>query len=251
MNVQPISLTTPQHNSQPTFNGYVDKPVEKLVKGLTQMKMDEVVKEANLSYQKVDVKKLQDIKTMGNAVLAKFNHFMENLHPKTSLTIDNSRTRLVVKNKELGTSVDFAMYKDVTNNTGRLTADYCRIDAYAPSLVGLHGEHLSEFNNLADTLVKAPRKEEIDGYLFKEFTKDIEKQADNSSFFAGLKTKRNGKKADKLAPEFGQPTGWKEKLAEIRNEAIARTEKIKRINKAHLETNKENIKIAKNILNED
>ena len=54
MNVQPINLATQQHNSQPTFNGYVDRPVEKLVRGLTQMKMDEVVKDANFSYQKVD-----------------------------------------------------------------------------------------------------------------------------------------------------------------------------------------------------
>lgn len=251
MNVQSISLATPQHNSQPTFNGYVDKPVIKLVRGLTQMGMDRVVNEANLSCQKVDIRKLHDVRTMGEAILAKFNHFVENLHPKTILTFDDSRSRLVVKNKELGTDVPFSSYKDVTNNTGRLDTCYHRIDAYAPGLVGLSGEHLKAFNNLADTLVKAPRKEEIDGYLFKEFTRDIERQADNSSFFAGLKTKRNGKKADKLAPEFGQPTGWKEKLAEIRNEAIARTEKIKRIYKAHLETNKENIKIAKNILNED
>lgn len=250
MNVQPISLTTQQHNSQPTFKGYVDKPVEKLVRGLTQMKMDEVVKDANFSYQKIDIKKLQDIKTMGNAVLAKFNHFMENLHQKTILTIDNSRTRLVVKNKELGTSVDFALYKSATNNTGRFDADYHRIDAYAPSLVGLQGEHLKEFNNLADTLVKAPRKEEIDKYLFKQFSKKISEQAKKTSFWAGLKTKRNGKKADKLALEFGQPTGWKEKLTEIRNEAISNKARLEKISKAKSDIEKENIKIAKNILNE-
>jgi len=177
MNVQSISLATPQHNSQPTFNGYVDKPVIKLVRGLTQMGMDRVVNEANLSYQKVDIRKLHDVRTMGEAVLAKFNHFVENLHPKTTLTFDKSRTQLVVKNKELGTDVGFAFYKDVTGNTGRLEADYRRIDAYAPSLVGLSGENLKEFNNLADTLVKAPHKEEIDEYLYKNFTKKIEKQA--------------------------------------------------------------------------
>lgn len=247
MNVQSISLATPQHNSQPTFNGYVDKPVIKLVRGLTQMGMDRVVNEANLSYQKVDIRKLHDVRTMGEAVLAKFNHFVENLHPKTTLTFDKSRTQLVVKNKELGTDVGFVFYKDVTGNTGRLEADYRRIDAYAPSLVGLSGENLKEFNNLADTLVKAPHKEEIDEYLYKNFTKKIEKQANNSSFFAGLKTKRNGKKADKLAPEFGQPTGWLNKLLEIRNNAIQKKEEAKRLAKEQKKLKKVNMKIAKEV----
>lgn len=247
MNVQSISLATPQHNSQPTFNGYVDKPVVKLVRGLTQMGMDRVVNEANLSYQKVDIRKLHDVRTMGEAVLAKFNHFVENLHPKTTLTFDKSRTQLVVKNKELGTDVGFVFYKDVTGNTGRLEADYRRIDAYAPSLVGLSGENLKEFNNLADTLVKAPHKEEIDEYLYKNFTQKIEKQANNSSFFAGLKTKRNGKKADKLAPEFGQPTGWLNKLLEIRNNAIQKKEEAKRLAKEQKKLKKVNMKIAKEV----
>ena len=247
MNVQSISLATPQHNSQPTFNGYVDKPVIKLVRGLTQMGMDRVVNEANLSYQKVDIRKLHDVRTMGEAVLAKFNHFVENLHPKTTLTFDKSRTQLVVKNKELGTDVGIAFYKDVTGNTGRLEADYRRIDAYAPGLVGLSGENLKEFNNLADTLVKAPHKEEIDEYLYKNFTQKIEKQANNSSFFAGLKTKRNGKKADKLAPEFGQPTGWLNKLLEIRNNAIQKKEEAKRLAKEQKKLKKVNMKIAKEI----
>ena len=172
---------------------------------------------------------------------------MENLHPKTTLTFDKSRTQLVVKNKELGTDVGFAFYKDVTGNTGRLEADYRRIDAYAPSLVGLSGENLKEFNNLADTLVKAPHKEEIDEYLYKNFTQKIEKQANNSSFFAGLKTKRNGKKADKLAPEFGQPTGWLNKLLEIRNNAIQKKEEAKRLAKEQKKLKKVNMKIAKEV----
>ena len=247
MNVQSISLATPQHNSQPTFNGYVDKPVIKLVRGLTQMGMDRVVNEANLSCQKVDIRKLHDVRTMGEAVLAKFNHFVENLHPKTTLTFDKSRTQLVVKSKELGTDVGFAFYKDVTGNTGRLEADYRRIDAYAPGLVGLSGENLKEFNILADTLVKAPHKEEIDEYLYKNFTQKIEKQANNSSFFAGLKTKRNGKKADKLAPEFGQPTGWLNKLLEIRNNAIQKKEEAKRLAKEQKKLKKVNMKIAKEV----
>ncbi len=247
MYIQPINATSQRNNSQPTFNGYVDKPVIKLVRGLTQMGIDRVVNEANLSYQKVDIRKLHDIRTMGEAVLAKFNHFVENLHPKTTLTFDKSRTRLVVKNKELGTDVGFAFYKDVTGNTGRLEADYHRIDAYAPSLVGLSGENLKEFNNLADTLVKAPRKEEIDNYLFKNFIKNITKQANNTSFFAGLKTKRNGKKADKLATEFNQPTGWLGKLLEIRNNAIQKKEEAKRLAKEQKMLEKANAKTAKEV----
>ena len=82
MYIQPVNATSQRNNSQPTFNGYVDKPVIKLVRGLTQMGIDRVVNEANLSYQKVNIRKLHDVRTMGEAVLAKFNHFVENLHPK-------------------------------------------------------------------------------------------------------------------------------------------------------------------------
>ena len=247
MNVQPISLAQQRNNSQPTFNGYVDKPVVKIIEGLTQSSMDAVVREANFTHQKVDVRKLSDIQTMGNAVIKKLNHYMENFHKKTVLTLDNSRTEFIMKNKELGTDVRFVWFKPSAKNTGRLDKQYHFIDAYAPSLVGLSYNSLQEFNNLADVLVKAPRKEEIDNYLFKNFTKNITKQADNTSFFAGLKTKRNGKKADKLAPEFNQPTGWLDKLLEIRNNAIQKKEEAKRLAKEQKMLEKANAKTAKEV----
>lgn len=247
MNVQSISLAQQRNNSQQTFNGYVDKPVIKLIDGLTQSSMDKVVRDANLAYQKVDIRKLSDIQTMGKAIINKLNHYMENFHKKTVLTLDESRTSLVIKNKVLGTDVGFEWHKRDAKNTGRLDKDFCYIDAYAPSLVGLSYNNLQEFNNLADVLVKAPRKEEIDNYLFKNFTKNITKQANNTSFFAGLKTKRNGKKADKLATEFNQPTGWLGKLLEIRNNAIQKKEEAKRLAKERKMLEKANTKTAKEV----
>ena len=110
-----------------------------------------------------------------------------------------------------------------------------------------HGFAAERGNNLADVLVKAPRKEEIDNYLFKNFTKNITKQANNTSFFAGLKTKRNGKKADKLATEFNQPTGWLGKLLEIRNNAIQKKEEAKRLAKERKMLEKANAKTAKEV----
>ena len=38
MNVHPINMSAPQHNSQPSFNGYVDKPVIKIINKLAQKK---------------------------------------------------------------------------------------------------------------------------------------------------------------------------------------------------------------------
>lgn len=248
MNVQPISFAQQHNNSQPTFNGYVDKPVIKLIDGLTQSSMDKVVRDANLAYQKVDVRKLSDIQTMGKAIINKLNHYMENFHKKTVLTLDESRTSLVMKNKVLGTDVGFEWYKQNAKNTGRLDKYFHYIDAYAPSVVGLSYNNLQEFNNLADVLVKAPHKEEIDGYLFEQYTKKITEQANNTSFFAGLKTKRTGKKADKLATEFNQPTGWLGKLLEIRNNAIQKKEEAKRLAKEQKMLEKANAKIAKEIL---
>ena len=121
-------------------------------------------------------------------------------------------------------------------------------ERFGTEIVGLSYNNLQEFNNLADVLVKAPRKEEIDNYLFKNFTKNITKQANNTSFFAGLKTKRNGKKADKLATEFNQPTGWLDKLLEIRNNAIQKKEEAKRLAKEQKMLEKANAKKAKEIL---
>lgn len=248
MKVQPISITTlQQNNNQPTFNGYVDRPVIKLIRGLTQSSMDNVVREANMNSKKVSVRKLQDVKVMGDAIIEKFNHFMENLHKNSVLTFDNKRTELIIKNKNLGTDVNFCKYEPASKNTGMIDADFRRIDAYAPSIIGLSFKDLQQFNTLANVLVKAPHKEMIDQYLFNRFAKNITKQANNTSFFAGLKTKRNGKKADKLAPEFNQPTGWLGKLLEIRNKAVLKEENAKKLAREQKMLEKENSKIADSI----
>lgn len=239
MNVQPISLAQQHNNSQPAFKGYVDKPVKKIIKNLTQINMDAVVKEANEADEVVDVQKLQDVITKGTAVLQKFNHFMEYLHEKTVLTLNNTGKNLVVKNEAMGTEVGFTYFYSIRNNTGRIDPAYNRIDAFSPSLDELYAWRLEELNKLANTLVKAPNKEKIDGYLFKQYTKKITEQANNTSFFAGLKTKRNGKKADKLAPEFNQPTGWLDKLLEIRNGAIQKKKDAKKLAKANAQKAKE------------
>ena len=52
---------------------------------------------------------------------------------------------------------------------------------------------------------------------------------------------------DKLAPEFGQPTGWLNKLLEIRNNAIQKKEEAKRLAKEQKKLKKVNMKIAKEV----
>lgn len=249
MYIQPVNATSQRNNSQPTFNGYVDKKVVKIVKTLTQRSIDDVEKNANESYQKVDIRKLNDIKNMSLVVLAKLECFMEDLHKHSVLTLDKTKTRLVVRNKKLKSDIGFAYYRDVTNNTGRVDKTFHRIDVYSPNLVGASNKELKDFYNFAGVLINAPRKEEIDEYLFKKFTQRISKQADNTSFFSGIITYYNAKKADRLAPEFKGVTGWVEKLAEIRSKAIARKE-IETANdrngvQVYKELKKENSKITK------
>ena len=247
MNVQPINMSAPQHNSQPTFKGYVDKPVVKLIEGLTQMSMDKVVQKANLANEQVDVKKLQQIKAFGKSTLKKFELYMSFLHEKTILTFNKTRERLVIRNKELETEVNFTRNLDLSDETGKLDPIFERIDAYAPYMNSPDAT-LENFGNLANTLYTAPAKGDVDKFLFQEFIKKISKQAEKTSFFAGFTTKRNAKKADKLAPEFYHPFGWTEKLTQIREDAIQRKEEAKKLAKEQKLLGQANARKAKEIL---
>lgn len=248
MNVQPINMSTPQHNSQPSFNGYVDKPVIKIINKLAQKEMNTIVKTYNQANEKVNVKDLQKVKSLWENSLKKLNLYMERLHKKSVLTLDNDKKKLVIKNKDLDTEIDF--YNFDVEASGHICKGginkYCDcIDASSAYLKDLT---LKITNDLANTLYKSKKHREIDNFLFEQYTEKLSKQADSTSFFAGLKTKRNGKKADKLAPEFNQPTGWLDKLLEIRNNAIQRKKEAKKLAKEQKLLGKANARKAKEIL---
>lgn len=248
MNVQPINMSTPQHNSQPSFNGYVDKPVIKIINKLAQKEMNAIVKTYNQANEKVNVKDLQKVKSLWENSLKKLNLYMERLHKKSVLTLDNDKKKLVIKNKDLDTEINF--YNFDVEASGHICKGginkYCDcIDASSAYLKYLT---LKITNDLANTLYKSKKHREIDNFLFEQYTKKLSKQADSTSFFAGLKTKRNGKKADKLAPEFNQPTGWLDKLLEIRNNAIQRKKEAKKLAKEQKLLGKANARKAKEIL---
>ncbi len=248
MNVQPISFAQQHNNSQPTFNGYVDKSVIKIINKLAKKEMNAIVKTSNQANEKVNVKDLQKVKSLWKNSLKKLNLYMERLHKKSVLTLDNDKGKLVIKNKDLDTEVDF--YNFDAEASGHICKgginEFCNcIDASSAYLKDLT---LKIASDLADTLYKSKKHSEIDKFLFEQYTKNLSKQADSTSFFAGLKTKRNGKKADKLAPEFNQPTGWLNKLLEIRNGAIQKKEEAKRFAKEQKMLEKANAKKAKEIL---
>ena len=248
MNVQPINMSTPQHNSQPSFNGYVDKPVIKIINKLAQKEMNAIVKTYNQANEKVNVKDLQKVKSLWENSLKKLNLYMERLHKKSVLTLDNNKKKLVIKNKDLDTEIDFYNFDAEASGhicKGGINKFGDCIDASSAYLKDLT---LKITNDLANTLYKSKKHREIDNFLFEQYTEKLSKQADSTSFFAGLKTKRNGKKADKLAPEFNQPTGWLDKLLEIRNNAIQRKEEAKKLAKEQKLLGKANARKAKEIL---
>ena len=248
MNVHPINMSAPQHNSHPSFNGYVDKPVIKIINKLAQKEMNAIVKTYNQANEKVNVKDLQKVKSLWENSLKKLNLYMERVHKKSVLTLDNDKKKLVIKNKDLDTEINF--YNFDVEASGHICKGginkYCDcIDASSAYLKDLT---LKITNDLANTLYKSKKHREIDNFLFEQYTKKLSKQADSTSFFAGLKTKRNGKKADKLAPEFNQPTGWLDKLLEIRNNAIQRKKEAKKLAKEQKLLGKANARKAKEIL---
>lgn len=97
MNVHPINMSAPQHNSQPSFNGYVDKPVIKIINKLAQKEMNAIVKTYNQANKKVNVKDLQNVKSLWENSLKKFSLYMERLHKKSVLTLDKDKRKLVIK----------------------------------------------------------------------------------------------------------------------------------------------------------
>lgn len=250
MNVHPINMSAPQHNSQPSFNGYVDKPVIKIINKLAQKEMNAIVKTYNQANEKVNVKDLQNVKSLWKNSLKKFSLYMERLHKKSVLTLDKDKRKLVIKNKDLDTEIDFYNFDAEASGhicKGGINKFGDCIDASSAYLKDLT---LKITNDLANTLYKSKKHREIDNFLFEQYTEKLSKQADSTSFFAGLKTKRNGKKADKLAPEFNQPTGWLDKLLEIRNNAIQRKEKVKRLVKEQKMLKKANAREVKRFAKE-
>lgn len=195
MNIAPINST----NSQPNFNGYVDKSIIRIVNKATIGSLRENYKNYTRSGTPVNEKALKKIVDNSKNILEKLNEYMSKFHKDTYLTYDYDNS-FILKNKKLkGASYSLAKvfegyhHKSIFSESGPL-----------------------DFKNLGNGILYSiesfvrglnpDRAEQIDKYMFEKFARSA-----TDTFFP----MRNARKADKLAKEFKAETGWVEKTREV------------------------------------
>lgn len=255
MNVQPINLSTQNsRNNQQSFKGYVDRSVVDIINAATSNSIKAIVKESNAQRKKVSPEKLEQIKDFSLDMLRQLSAFMKKFHPKTFLAVDNKQ--LYIENQQIMTRIGInnsgPIFSTVSKNNINISSPISkmkRIGMYKEiDKDSLAMENLLEMAKFTKCLIETVEPKTVDKQLFENFVEEISRDAKKTSLWGKFLLILNAKKADKVAPSFGEPIGWKGKLSAIRDEAI-KTEEIERINEKHAKfVQKENDKIAKEIL---
>ncbi len=245
------NLVSSQKSYQQWFNGYIDKPVMKIINKACKMEAQFIINDANVHAKKANPEQLGQLKDLHKSVIEKLDTFMKKLHPDTTLTLEDQK--FIFKNTKLNKSLDIEIYPD-----GGGGVDFYRktIDLENPakemrtrgyfndSLLSLTQRvDLKRFEKFANNLTEKVDAKLIDKAMFAQFTKEIKDQVSDAGLFGLLRTKRNIKKAGKIAPEFGDKTNWKEELNAIRNEFLKKESIIR-------QNSKENKQKYKNFINE-
>ncbi len=260
MNISAINAA-PHNNSkrsaQISFNGCVDKSFIKLIDAATQNSIKQVVDMFNHNVEKIEPAEIRRIKSIGENTKELIKEVMNRFHPKTVLTTNGKES--IIENTATDTKLRFINFSSCSTDTG-IPCDGL-IDIFEPvysmpkgversdinygmtDLSKLDYSHLEQLQSFVQKLAKIGDPQLIDGALFDQLSKKIVKKAGKLNIFDRLFVGLKAKKADKLAPEFGKPTGWVEKVKSIRAEAKKQSA-IKKV------VTVENKKIAKQILNE-
>ena len=234
MNLTVNNYSKVNYNKQ-SFRGSIDKS---LLNYLKEVKSD-VIKAKGASVFGKDVtprpENVVAAKNLISEVLPKLHEFMAKTHPNTKLVLKSNYAgkirELYFKNTKLGAEIrGYNPYAGVIGS-GEVTPSGVGLkkpenikersfdDLFFYTVTLPHGiaglKDLSEWTN---SLVSYINPKKIDNAIFNKMIKGMEKDAEKLSWYGKFKTKKNVKKANTYAEEFGEKPVYKEKFEKIARE---------------------------------
>ena len=225
-----ITNSLSQNNQTPNFKGYVGKSLKKLIKDAANEAISLEIYKRNAMQQTAKKTYLDEIKNRADSIIKNLESIMEPLHKNTSLELeveflynkrsDNNVFLKLVNNKLKMEKKMFEVFN--------CYADTAPFDVYIEHHGLVHANPL-KFNPRFATIGKTHEFKPLKypfAFLMKfedfldrtslfihesvqsEETELFENFANQEVIFPMLRAKR----ADKLAPEFGVPANWVEKL---------------------------------------
>lgn len=230
---QDYSVQTKKSN-KPSFNGYLSRNTEPIIKRLVTEHIDSIRVWANYKGRLIDAEEAQNIKAakdLGDRVINKLSSFASALHKDTCLNLSVEKCKvflhnsfpanLVLENKVYNQSIEILNTQLLRNyHAPRFIDDgeYILVKNRIGQFYELKNiDDLKNLEGVANELMKAP--EMINEYMFLDcFNRLKDKAGAGNTIIGNMRNVYNRNKANKLAKAFKIPDengiSWAEKLKE-------------------------------------
>ena len=247
MDVKPIS------NSQPSFNGYLGRNIQTYVNHTVEKEINSVVNEANVLVTKVDVKRIKDIKSLGDSVLNKLSDFVGRMNNKTSLDlndIDTSYIRFFFKNS-IAPSKEVKLYpariysKPTLRNDVLIVPEASDLSKISDASI----QDLRVLDRMADKLLDFNASKSIDEIFYHSASQELKTTGEKATvFWSKLKVRKFAKALDEFAKGLGIDGSARVRAEEYFKVAKERKISNKNFLKEMKENSKNNQKLADEVL---
>ena len=237
-------------NSQPAFNGYLGKNIQKYVNNVVTKEVNIAVNIANFNTKKVDVNDIKSIKSLGDQVLDKLSKYVGKMHEKTILDLndmDSSIIRFSFKNK-IVPHKKVKIFSSSTYKNPAFFSDDIALPKYnnISRIDDARKDDLHTLDIIANQLYKIDSKE-IDNIFYKSA---VSKLKDDSKYATGFWSKFMLRKFAKKIDEFAADLGI-DSSAQVRAEEYIRSTKEREIlDQKAIEKMEEYSKLNKKIADE-
>ncbi len=251
MDVKPISST----NSNPSFNGFLNKSVVKYVNAAVKNQCDFYVKSANEAKEKVDTEKLTEVRDLGAKVLSKLAKFMSKTHSKTELVFDNLSSSVYPELRNPVTSSKISIIGTNKNShfySGSIFLKNSSIYMDFKPAAKSDKNDLIKLYNVADELGNINPKSVDRTFLLNA---DIRLKSYTEKYGATVigtfRAKSKAKKIDKYAKEIGEEQVERIRVNEYLKSAIEQKQRETENAQALKDIEKWNKETAKSILKKE
>lgn len=194
--------------------GYLDRSVINYFENAQTSVKNRMLKS---SLRENDVKNFRELSEVMLTAIIELQSIVEPLHPQTALNIGS----------EYG--YDFFYFENSKTNSQIKSVTDERLAVPVINEKSLPGELFYLLGRISKWISSVKEKPlDVDSMLFNRMILDMDEEAKDLSFLGGLKNWLNSRKADKLAPEFGEKSNYTNRFAEIREYARAKFEEEKK-----------------------
>lgn len=205
--------------------GYLDRSVINYFENAQTSVKNRMLKS---SLRENDVKNFRELSEVMLTAIIELQSLVEPLHPQTTLNIGS----------EYG--YDFFYFENSKTNSQIKSVTDERLAVPVINEKSLPGELFYLLGRFSKWISSVKEKSlDVDFMLFNRMILDMDEEAKDLSFLGGIKNWLNSRKADKLAPEFGEKSNYTNRFAEIRKYARAKFEEEKKKRQALNEISEE------------